>query len=1058
MSAEIFRFMTIRPPQAAPPGAPKNIVDLTMVRSDFLESLAEQKKADSRDGMEKIAKAFVARDPSFLDSRRKVDPKFLAFHEAVLALEEQRRFGKLARERFTRILDSQPSAYVGGNEFKRLLLELVHNIVVAAIDQEVSSKVRSLLVGLARSVGLVLRLAKSEEENYARSAYFEQMILLPEGIFPLPTTKQDLARQQKEDEERRKKQAEERKKLVELSEELTANRGAIDEILTTYEKTSFKPGRAVSVVTPSADGATGPGGFVLSDREVAGLSPDTTRILKKAGLEGPIDVARTTSLIEKRSSEISNKLYASRNAARYLVNIGSGFVPSDAVVVGGLSVFEGQVPTLRHPGPCPPIPASEANEEVTVPLWTTHGEARVLGFADLMLVEQELLRYELGEIAHIENVLIGELREREFRTATTTEESTTTETEITDEKTKDLTSTERFELQTETEKVIRENTSTQAGVTVNASYGPSVDVTANFNYTSDTAKDSSNRASSSFAQETTSKATSKIQKRTLERRFKRTLSEIEEKNKHGFENRRSDAENISGVYRFVDKIYKAQIVNYGKRFMLEFAVPEPAAFLRHAMTRQPAEGISQTKPDEPGYCTSGLFVALQPQDISPDNYLFWVSKYLAEDVVPPPSSTQIVSGVAINDAPGAKSQFTEDIYDAVELKDLKIPDGYKPTRAIVTAEGWNVAKAGSHPAHLCLQIQKEIVMVPNQAVINVNLESDVTDKIPIAIVAKNYEKYAVVANVFCVLTREKYEEWQIKTYVSIMTAYNELKTRYDNALEALRIKSSFTQISGTNPLANRERERTELKKGCIALLTGQNFEEFDSVRRNVAPHGYPELAFADAQAEGRYIQFFENAFEWVNMSYIFYPYFWGKKDDWVTISQIADTDPLYERFLQAGAARVQVPVRTGFEICLTNFLGIGLLWFGEGTLLNAEDEHEAENLQLSVLDELKEQLGNQNVEGKGRLTAKKNDDVVIGNDTSFTQDDELKRIVIKGKTYVIKEVVSATEIRLDRSYAEDDESGVRYSMGAKLVGEPWEVKLPTNLVMIERDGQSLIVA
>jgi hypothetical protein len=30
-----------------------------------------------------------------------------------------------------------------------------------------------------------------------------------------------------------------------------------------------------------------------------------------------------------------------------------------------------------------------------------------------------------------------------------------------------------------------------------------------------------------------------------------------------------------------------------------------------------------------------------------------------------------------------------------------------------------------------------------------------------------------------------------------------------------------------------------------------------------------------------------------------------------------------------------------------------------------------------------------------------------------------------------------------------NESDVRYSMGGKLVGEPWEVKLPTNLVMID---------
>src|SRR6185436_99838 len=225
MSAEIFRFMTIRPPQSAPAGAAKNIVDLTSVRSDLVQLLAAQKKVGSREGMEKIAKAFVAGDASFIDSRRKVDPKFLAYHEAVLALEVQ-RFGKVARERFALLLKGQPSAYVDGDKFRKLLPDLAHSIVVAAIDQDVSSRVRSLLVGLARSVGLVLRLAKSsEEEDYARSDYFEQMILLPEGIFPLPTTKQDLSRQQKEDEERQKKLAEDRVKLVELSTELTANRG-----------------------------------------------------------------------------------------------------------------------------------------------------------------------------------------------------------------------------------------------------------------------------------------------------------------------------------------------------------------------------------------------------------------------------------------------------------------------------------------------------------------------------------------------------------------------------------------------------------------------------------------------------------------------------------------------------------------------------------------------------------------------------------------------------------------------------------------------------------------
>jgi hypothetical protein len=141
---------------------------------------------------------------------------------------------------------------------------------------------------------------------------------------------------------------------------------------------------------------------------------------------------------------------------------------------------------------------------------------------------------------------------------------------------------------------------------------------------------------------------------------------------------------------------------------------------------------------------------------------------------------------------------------------------------------------------------------------------------------------------------------------------------------------------------------------------------------------------------------------------------------------------------------------------MTNFLGIRTLWFGEGALITPEDEHSPEHLYVSILDELKEQLGNQNVEGKGRISVEKDSKVVTGSGTNFTKDDELKRIITRGHPYVIDQFVSAGEVRLTEAYAEESASDLRYSMGAKLVGDPWEVRLPTNLVLIEKEGQSLI--
>jgi hypothetical protein len=68
----------------------------------------------------------------------------------------------------------------------------------------------------------------------------------------------------------------------------------------------------------------------------------------------------------------------------------------------------------------------------------------------------------------------------------------------------------------------------------------------------------------------------RIETRKLQRRFVRTMEEVVEVNKHIFENQAQNADNISGIYRWVDKIYELQIINYGKRLMLEFIVPEPA--------------------------------------------------------------------------------------------------------------------------------------------------------------------------------------------------------------------------------------------------------------------------------------------------------------------------------------------------------------------------------------------------------------------------------------------------------------------------------------------------
>lgn len=80
--------------------------------------------------------------------------------------------------------------------------------------------------------------------------------------------------------------------------------------------------------------------------------------------------------------------------------------------------------------------------------------------------------------------------------------------------------------------------------------------------------------------------------------------------------------------------------------------------------------------------------------------------------------------------------------------------------------------------------------------------------------------------------------------------------------------------------------------------------------------------------QGDYIRFFEQAFEWENMQYIFYPYFWAQKSRWRARALVSNSDPTFAEFLRAGAARVVFPVRPGFEDDVRYFLQYGKIWGG----------------------------------------------------------------------------------------------------------------------------------
>jgi hypothetical protein len=94
---------------------------------------------------------------------------------------------------------------------------------------------------------------------------------------------------------------------------------------------------------------------------------------------------------------------------------------------------------------------------------------RPSGVADLLIVRQQIKRYEAGEVANITNVLKGEKNSNRVLQTKTTELATTTEAEQTDEEQRDLQTTEHFDLKNEIDKTMKEDASLKAGVSVSGS-------------------------------------------------------------------------------------------------------------------------------------------------------------------------------------------------------------------------------------------------------------------------------------------------------------------------------------------------------------------------------------------------------------------------------------------------------------------------------------------------------------------------------------------------------------------------------------------------------------
>lgn len=303
---------------------------------------------------------------------------------------------------------------------------------------------------------------------------------------------------------------------------------------------------------------------------------------------------------------------------------------------------------------------------------------------------------------------------------------------------------------------------------------------------------------------------------------------------------------------------------------------------------------------------------------------------------PPPAPYIAVAksfeGAATSDQAGAMTKTA----------DLPIPDGYQAVTGHIAVEinfwkpEWTVDVA----------VGNEFWRQNSAGFVDHYFTFDrETGAVPVAIKTFQVAVLAAALEINCQRTDRALKAWQLETHAAITQAWLKLDRDYRDELAALEVQAAGA-VQGRNPLENQMIARTELKKFAISTITAQHFDLFGAI--STSAQGYPQPNLPEADAEGRYIRFLEQAFEWEQMMYVFYPYYWGRKAGWTGRSTLQDVDPEFAEFLRAGAARVVVPTRPGFEAAIAHFLDTGEIWQG------ADPPALTSPMYVSIVQEIKE--------------------------------------------------------------------------------------------------------
>lgn len=622
--------------------------------------------------------------------------------------------------------------------------------------------------------------------------------------------------------------------------------------------------------------------------------------------------------------------------------------------------------------------------------------ARAPGVTDLSVVKDEWNRYIPDQIANVINVLPGESFESGSRhleksvqsQSTTSVQSTTitTENSQTQSSTLSATSTSDASL----------NIGVHAQVETSGQYGPT-NVQTNIGGQLQFSQSQSKSTTRTAAQEIVARSVKTVSETVTQAQTSRTTVKDTSHQQHKLQN---TGQNVTvGIYRWLSVVHRVQLINYPNRFVVEFEIPEPGAWLRWALNNQPDmpwdnpdpgpfavnRNDPRLSPSDPTNLDVGA-PPLQPTDITPLTATGLAARWMVQGLTPPPpksltlgnsfSIAQQTTTLVLNDNSLAVPNGYVAKTWTVDIASAGGDDNSHPSclRVSVGGNGVTFTVAGTHTTYFVTGTQGTVQTQPLGQATSFQ-PGNITAGIPVGDINTGIipvyvhgwflaSGAAITLNVTIHCEQDAayldpnsnglpYVIWQQKTFDQISAAYSALLSAHNQERDSRAQTKTGPLVVGP-PQLNLARAVAELKRLAIQNLLGQTFTGFSLLSID-KPSGEPSLDPKGTVASSPVIQFFEQAFEWENIVYICYPYFWGDKTRWIINATGASADPIFDQFLNAGSARLVVPARPGFEQVVNFYLYTSCIWSGKNPpspndpgYLSVADEIQA--LQVGATD------------------------------------------------------------------------------------------------------------